>query len=233
MAEKDKKEVVNWKDRMAESAKEVAKIERPEVGYISLRGGNMTYMNEPVPGNQMDVIVLAATYERTWYDHPFDPDDISPPQCYAKSRNEPTLAPAANVANPIAETCHECPYSKWESAASGRGQACKMRRKLAITNLGDLDELAMLATPPTSNTVWSGYANKLSSAGLPPWGVVTNIKCVPFKTYYKLEFTQAGTLKDEVLADIYPRVQKAEALLLEELDMSQGEEGKPADSGKF
>ena len=126
--------LADYKERLGAMAQDVVSEERPSTAVLSLAGGIMTYLDMPIEGNSLDVVVLAAGTERTFYDRPYNPDDRGPPDCYAQTTEarEGNLIPASNVPEPPAASCAECPYSQWGSAKypPGRGQACKLRRKL-------------------------------------------------------------------------------------------------------
>jgi hypothetical protein len=228
----ESKEVVNWKEQLAAEAKAVASREQPAVSQISLRGGQMTFMGEPIPGNILETVVLAASFERNYYNRPFDPEDKSPPDCYAKALAEPDLVPMGS--KPEAESCAACPLSEFGSAPVGGGQACKMRRKLVLTPPDGGEQLAFISTPPTSNRNWMAYSNKVATGlSLPFWAVVTRIKCVPHKTWYMLEFEVVKPVEEDVLPGLHGMIARAEELLLQPIDESEEEAPAPKKPKKY
>ncbi len=240
MTEKStKKDVVNWKEKLAAEAQEVAKAERPTNSFISLRGGAISYNDQVVP--KLDVVIVAATYERTYYDTPFDSDNLSAPACFAQHTEESMLMPHEDVPKPIHTECHTCPLSQWGSATtgSGKGQECKIRRKLALLPYGSEDyaeaELAILAIPPTSGRWFSAYANKLATgAGLPPWAAGTEITTeMDPKTQFKVNFKALEPLAEKHLAPVNGRIEGAEAILLTPYDLSTDDKEAPAESDKY
>ncbi len=224
-----KKEIVNWKERLAEDAKAVAKAERPNLSFISLRGGSISYNGEIVP--KLDVVIVAVTYDRTYYDKPWEADVQEMPRCFAQHTEESLLVPHANVVEPInAAGCHTCPLSQWGSATtgSGKGQECKLRRKLALIPL-ETDsyvdaEMAILSVPPTSGRYFSAYANKLASgAGLPLWAAGTEITTeLDQKTQFRVNFKPLKPLAEQYLGAINDRIEAAEAILLTPFDAPGG-----------
>jgi len=233
-----KKEIVNWKERLAEDAKAVAKAERPNLSFISLRGGSISYNGEIVP--KLDVVIVAVTYDRTYYDKPWEADVQEMPRCFAQHTEESLLVPHANVVEPINEVCPTCPLSQWGSATtgSGKGQECKLRRKLALIPLGSDSyadaEMAILAVPPTSGRYFSAYANKLASgAGLPLWAAGTEITTEPDpKSVFKVNFKPLKPLEEQYLGAVHDRIEAAEAVLLTPYD-APSDEAAPAESEKF
>jgi hypothetical protein len=227
---KAKTDVVNWADKLAESAQEVAKAERPALSFISLRGGAISYNGETVA--ELPVVILAASYDRSYYPNAYDADNIQPPACFAQSMEESMLVPHENVPDPIHPNCAECKFSQWGSATtgSGKGQECKIRRKLAMLPFGAKDyaeaEMAILSVSPTSGRYYSAYANKLAGAGVPPWGTGTTITTTPdAKVQFKVNFEAIAPLDESVLGAVHGRIEAAEAALLTPYDLSTDEEG--------
>jgi hypothetical protein len=224
---------------LAAEAASHANLERPAISNISLRAGVMSYMDQPVPDNNMDVIVVGWATERTLYTTPFDADNIVPPDCYALSIDGKDMAPADNVPNPPHPTCAGCPNDEWGSGR-GRGKACGERRRLLVMPAGALEqgvegaEVAMLKVPVTSIRNWSGYVNKLRS-GLqrPAWAVVTNISVKPDpKTQFKVLFNLSKAIEDnDVLMALRDFHNTADTYVLQPFDMTPPEE--QPENGKF
>ena len=226
-------ELVAWKQALTMDAKKVAIEEASGANYISLRGGNMSFKDELIPGNTLDCIVVANVTERTMYNRPFDPDDQGPPDCYAQSLDKGNLIPAENVPEPYSDKCDGCPMAEFGTAQQGKGPACKTRRKLMLMPIDGLEnpaeaELAMMAIPPTSVKNFSKYAEKVSVAsGLPPWGVKTRIKTQPKKTAFEVIFEPLGPVGDDKsLAAIHGLIEKAEQDLMKPYNYETESEAK-------
>ena len=239
MSEEDK-QVMSWKDKLAEDAKKVAATERPSSGFISLKSGVMTYQDEMIPGNKLDCVIVAYGSERTMYDRAYDPDDQGPPECFAQAIEAVELNPHSNVVAPVNATCMGCPKAEFGTAKQGKGPACKTYRKLAVMPVTALDgdiagaEVALMRIPPTSVKNFSQYANKLATAGgLPPWASVTTISVAPHpKKQFEVSFAAVRPITDEAtLAAIHARIESVEALLLSPYEYSDEDEA-PAKKGK-
>lgn len=217
-------EIRDWKKDAQAAAEKVAKTERTGDNFISLKGGVMTYMDEPISDNKIECVVLAASFARTCFMRPYDPDDNDPPECFANAMDQADLIPHENVKEPFAAVCNEkaCEYAVFGSALQGKGPRCKTRRKLIIMPVSGLDnpaeaELAMIACPPTSGKNWSNYASKIAGGiGLPPWGVRTMISCRPDpKRMFVVEFELIGPITDDAaMSGIHARINEAETALL-------------------
>lgn len=221
-------EVTNWQEKLAADAKQIAAQERPAASRISLKGGIMTYMNQPVRGNSLEVIILGGIVEHAYYPGRYDPNKIEAPDCFAFGTGEEgeDMAPHEKSYKPQATTCAECPLFQWGSDAnspSKKGKACKERRKLVFMPADAIKEgsniakaeLATVDTPVTSVAVWKNYVNYLSNTeARPPWAVVTKLSLVPDpRTQIKLVFEHLFNIGDSSLGALHSRIPAAVELL--------------------
>ena len=237
------KEIADWKKDMALAAERTAKAERPASSNITLRGGIMSYQDEPLPDNQLECIVVSASYARTCFQRPYDPDDIGPPECFANAIDQADLVPHENVPSPYAKVCGEknCEWAVFGTALQGKGPRCKTRRKLIVMPVSGLDnpgeaEVATLTIPPTSGQNWSAYASKIANqGGLPPWAVKTMVTVRPHpKKQFEVTFATTGQVDDETaLAGIHSRIAEADAILLTPYTYDAEAEEAEADSDKY
>lgn len=139
-------ELAPWDAQLAELAKQYAETEQDSSGgaFLSTRGGILRFDEEPLPGNQMAVVILDALRERTYYTTKFDATSETnlPPVCYALGRTEEDLAPHPTMQRgldyfqPQSSECATCPHNEWGSSDTGRGKACSERRRLAVLPAG-------------------------------------------------------------------------------------------------
>lgn len=232
------KELAAWQQQIAADAKKVAHNEGTDSSAITIQHGRMMYREQPVPDNALDVIVVASSTERCYYDKPYDPDKISSPRCFAQSLETRDLVPHENVAEPIHPTCEGCPMAEFGSAKQGKGPACKTYRKLIMIPAGTQAEdvpraeMAYMKVSPTSVKNWSKYAQQLvASAGIPPWAAKTQVKVVPDKkTIHQVTFTGLGPVgDDELLHAIHARIEEAEKKLMQPYTYEEEE----AESSKY
>jgi len=207
----------------------------------------MTIMDTPVPNNEIECVIVSVGVERTWYDRAYDPDDKSPPECYAQKMGNddtfnPTMIPATNVPEPPAKSCAECDNSKMGSAKQGKGPACKTRRRIAVIPASHVNDpskigtqVVLVSVPPTSGQNFSKHINGLSAQGLPPEAAITKIKYGPSrKVMFEMTFEAVQPIEDEdFLRAIFPRVKGDEwgPLLLAGYSYEEPEE-EPANAGK-
>ncbi len=199
-----------WEQKMADAADKGAKQERDVSGLkgISTRGGVLSVDEQPVPGNELDVVILVAVHENQYHDKPFDANNPSIPACY--SFGDPDAEDPENGMKPHEESpdpqgddnglCANCWANAMGSASVGRGKACKNVRRLGLITADALaspedvndTEVRVLKVPVMSVKGWALYVKNTLREEMrrPCWGVVTTIKVVPdTKSQFRIAFT--------------------------------------------
>ena len=227
---------------LAAQAKQAAAKERPNLSKISLKSGVISYGGQPVKGNVLPCIILAASYKNALYKGRYDPNNIVNPNCFSLAENDDDMVPDSVVTNPEHSQCTGCPNREWGSDPNGgRGKACKETRRLVLLPASVLDaddplkaikegELAVLDIPVMSVKFYSQYVNILAgSIGLPAWAVVTDISTKPDpKSQFVVQFQgikAAGG--DDILDALEARRNEAVRISLVGYDASSDEEAEP------
>ena len=237
--------------KLAEEAKAAAAVERPAISRISLKSGVMTFGGQPIAGNKMEAVILAASFRNVWYAGRYDPNNIVNPNCFALSETDEGMAPHPVVSQPPHATCQGCPKNEWGSDPNGgRGKACKQTRRLVLipgTAIEDQTdpvkatqtaEMAVLDLPVTSVKNYSGYVNSLAAATkLPPYAAIAQISVVPdAKTQFKVQFQPMRAIPSmQLLEAVQARLESAKALALEpyeETNNADPEEPAPDNAPK-
>lgn len=238
MTEKTK-DIVNWESQLAAEAQAAAANERPPISSITLKSGIMKYMGEKVPGNNLDVVIVADTEEHLLYTTAYDADNISPPTCFAQGMSGEDLVPHETVPDKPAATCDECHFFAWGSdPKGGRGKACKEVRKLAIIPASALSnpstiadaEIAVLRIPVTSVKHLAKYIISCAAKGRPLWSMVTNISVEPDdRTQFKVNFAPKEAIQaSECFGPLNELRDLAVKILLTPYDLTQPEPKKGA-----
>lgn len=237
----------NWEQEMANQAKALARTFRPTTAQISTKSGVMSYMNQPVPGNKMDVIILATIFENNFFEGKYDPRNPRNPVCFAFGKPNPDGTPPEMVPPPEvvgesrqAATCSQCQWSQWASdpeSPSGKGKRCKEIYKLGVIPVSDLDstEMAIFRVPVTSRKNFEVYVNAcVATSGRPPWGVVTQISLAPHQVkQFEVKFETRAIVPDDRLSKIWSKIDGAYDSLMEPYDPNQNPlEAKPPVDGK-
>lgn len=173
----------NWQQALAANVADgKAPKEKPLTGdYISIKGGKFklggTKIGLDGKGEELDCVVIAWCFEKSYYDTPFSEDEKSSPACAAIGYDEDEMIPFEKSANKQCDNCTDCWANEWESADTGKGKACNDRRRLALVVAGKDDsmELKILGIPPTSLKNWKAYVNELENLGIHPMQAACNI----------------------------------------------------------
>lgn len=200
---------------LAKEAKDEAAKERPAVSKFGTRNGQLKYGGELVPGNNMDVIILAASYRNLWFGTAFNPDNIQNPKCFSLQMDDENMMPHPSVGDPPAKVCSACPKNAWKSdikadGTIGKGKACKESRRLAMLPANCLvdgvdgvktAEIGILDLPVTSAKNYGGFVNAVAATvGVPPWACVANIKVQPSKNQFEVVITPIRVVATEEIA---------------------------------
>ena len=200
-----------WAQELAQAAKDVSAVETPSISNVSFRAGVLSIGGQPMPGNELECIVIDTAFERSLYDGPFDPNRIKNPICFALKEavkeDDAGMAPHENSLYPQHEQCNGCAMNEWGSAGEGRrGKACKEVRRLALIPADKLGsaadirgaELAMAKIPVTSVSNWSNYVHSVSAQfNVPYWAVVTKVRVAPhIKNQFEVLFEVSDTIED-------------------------------------
>ena len=235
------KEVTNFEEQMAAEAKAVAKTERVSADRFTLQSGILSYMGEPIPDNQMDCIIVAAFSENVYYSGAYDPDNVTPPDCFALGNSGEDLYPHKDVPEAINDDCRSCDFMKFKSAPNGKGKACKEKRRLAIIPYSkkaeDLQsgDMAMMTIPVMSVKNWSVYVNAISAKHQrPSWGMITRIKVVPDpKSQFRVTFSEVDKLPSEHLGAVNSRLEAAQTMLQTPYEMDPEEKQEEEGDKKY
>jgi hypothetical protein len=235
---------VNWEERLAKMAEDIAEQEGPSSGsFIGTRGGQLSYQGNPIQGNLLDVIIADFIFENQYYEDDFDPNTPASPVCYAFDWNEDDLAPHPQSAKPQASKCSDCAHNQWGSdPKGGRGKACKNTRRLGLIPAKPLTEealrkgaVAYLKLPVTSVKGWSSYVRTLAIVHKrPTWSVVTRIGTVPDpKTQFKITFEHVLDVPEELLPICEARAKEVSSVIDFPYQMMPEVPEKPKGKRKF
>ena len=150
--------------------------------YISIRGKNFSFQGAALE-DPLKVVVVDYGFENALYEGKWDPENPSPPVCFAVAKTADGLAPHESSPKPQADSCKDCPHNQFGTADTGKGKACKNSLRLAllstITKKFDAayvekTDAALMRLPPTSTKHFRGYLKKITEGlQLPLFSVVT------------------------------------------------------------
>jgi hypothetical protein len=234
-------EIVNWEDRLRKESREVAKLYTASVGRISLKSGQMSYQGNYIPGNKVNVIIVAASFMNALYTKPYNPDVMVNPDCYALSTTGLRMTPHESAPEKQSTDCDACPKAQWGTAIRdgkpARGKACKETIRLAMVSadseltpekVAEAD-VALITIPATSTKNWGTYVQSLDlESNRPPWAVITEVSVAPDrKNQFTVNFKAIAKLADSFLGPVSDRIPGLTALVMQPYDYTK-EEANPA-----
>ena len=245
------KALVNWDEELANAAKAAQGTAAAAGGgakRISIQGGILQVDGNPVPGNELAMVVADFVMENRYFTTDFDPDSPTSPDCYAFGRDLEELGPHDDAEDKQHETCAGCPKNEWGSSDKGRGKACRNTYKLLVLPAGELvggrfeppaeaddlkGDLYSLSIPPTSLKAWTGYVATLAGRLRPPWATYTKLIVKgDKKTQVALSFQALGDAPNEFLQTLHERNQDAMRTIETAYPKNSEREEKPAPKAK-
>lgn len=131
------------------------------------------------------------------------------------------MTPSKNSPELQSDACGACPMNQYETAAIGKGKACKNARRLAVLP-PDADADTPLWILEVSSTALKGFDGFVSSVArqfvVPPYGVVVSVSFNPNETFASLVFNDPRPNENVEIA--YSRRAEAVDLLKAEPDVS-------------
>lgn len=225
-----------WDEELAKYATAAAALERPAVGRLGFRAGVMTYQNQVIPGNKLNVVIVASAKEHALYrnvleQRAFDPSNPESPICFALSLTGEEMVPHPQAPQKMSETCATCRYNAWGSAPNGgRGKACKESRRMVLlpqtavvsngapSPAGSVKkaEAASASIPVTSVKNWANYTAQLAGEfRRPPWAMITEISAHPHpKTVFEIKFSPVGLVSETHFGDLMQRIETSNQIVL-------------------
>lgn len=225
-------EVANWDEELAKAASASAAMEAASGGgtFFSLKGGQLAFDGANFPNNEMAVVILDSIFENIFYEGKYDPNNLTPPTCYAFGRDD-SIAPHPDVFAHKQEqndVCAGCVRNQWGSADTGRGKACRNSRRLALISAGTFNKngvfepyeseddfksssIGYLKLPVTSIKAYAGFVKQVASLmSRPPFGIFTKIKVIPDSaTQFKVMFEALDKVPNHLMPLIMKRNKEA------------------------
>lgn len=167
----------------------------------------------------LELVVVDFVSRNEFYEGAYDPNQISPPVCFAIHPEPKSLVASDNAPSKQCDDCNSCPMNQFGS--SGKGKACKNTRMLAVLppDADDSTPLWLLKVSPTALKGFDAFVSNVNRTyELPPIGVVVSVDFNPAETFASLTFTDPRP--NENLAVHFARQAEAKDLLAVEPDTS-------------
>jgi hypothetical protein len=166
-----------------------AKLSAPSGNTIRLTQNKKFVLPDGVESDgPLDVVIVGFTSRNVYYSGQFNPNNITPPDCFAEGDNPSLMAPSDKAEMKQAEDCNECPMNQFGS--NGNGKACQNQRIIAVLPVGKPDaEIMTIRVSPSAIKGFDNYVSGLNTKyKVPPFAVVTQVTFDPSTTYAKLMF---------------------------------------------
>ena len=215
--------LVNWRDKMVALTKATQEAEKPQGGFISFKGGRMTYNDEILPGDKIDAIIVDYRFDNEFYPEKYNPQKQMSPTCFAITRPGEIIMPSADSEDPQHPTCEGCPRNEWGSALDGgKGKACKTSRRIHLIAADDarspeaIEKASVMSMIPPATSVenFQLCMNQISKVlETAMFGAVVEISVKPHDRFlYQVHFKVKQQIADEaMLAALMAKYEKTSA----------------------
>lgn len=200
--------LVHWKDKMVAITKKTQEAEKPQGGFISFKGGRMTYNDEILPGDKINAIIVDYRFDNEFYPEKYDPKKQVSPSCFAITLPGDTQAPHKDAEDPQNGTCEGCIRNEWGSALDGgKGKACKTSRRIHIIAADDartvdgIERATVMSMIPPATSVenFSTCMNQITKVlDTAMFGAVVEISVKPHDRFlYQVHFKVLQQIQNE------------------------------------
>lgn len=173
-------------------------ISAPGGNKISIKAtGDFVLPDGTNMGPDVDLVVVDFMARNVYYNTKYDPNDITPPACYAidTKRNKAAMAPEDDSPEKQNDICATCPQNQFGSADNGRAKACQNRYWAAVRFAEDdeeptaADPLYLLDLSPSNISTFEKFVNGvIHTLSGPPLKAVVNVTATNAGTYAKVTF---------------------------------------------
>jgi hypothetical protein len=173
--------------------------------------------------DELSVIIVDFVSYNAYYDKPWNPNQIVPPNCFSIGLEQVGMVPSDNSPEPQAESCAACWANQWKSSPTGSGKACSNTKLLAvIAPDGDAETpILLLKVTATALKSFDAYVTSVARGfQRPPRGVITKITFDDKVKWSSLRFSDPQPCTQEQLALAYSRRDEAMTCLMVEPDVS-------------
>ena len=209
----------------AEMANEVAalasRLQAPTGDRIKIDNKQFKLPNGET-SDMVSGVIVDFVYYNAYYSAAYDPNNITPPDCFSLAVEPTGAIPSPNSPDVQATKCADCWANQFGSA--GKGKACRNSVLLAMLPPDATEEtpLMLLNVSPTGIKPFSAYVSSVARAlQRPQYAVVTDVVCDPNVKYDTLKFGNPTPVDADLLALVRSRREEARQRLMVEPDVSQ------------
>ena len=151
-------------------------------------------------GTEIKVVIVDFQSKNTLYTTAYNPQNPTPPDCYALGKNISTMAPEDDSPDKQSDSCASCPMNAFGSGQNGRSKACKNSRVAVVLVLDDENPdahnapdapLYTLEVSPTSIKSFDGVVSNIArSLNGPPIKAIVTLVGKNAGTYATISFIE-------------------------------------------
>jgi hypothetical protein len=172
----------------------------PSSNKISTRDKKFTLPGGQVVQGALECVILDHRNLHQYYTKPYDPQNPSPPDCFAIAKEFSDLSPHNHegVSKPQHDQCAGCPMNEFGTARVGKGKACQNKVKLAVVppDAGPDADILTLEIPASSLKYWNKLVSGLESAGRLPIQAIVSVSFNSAVSYPQPMFEVIGAVDD-------------------------------------
>lgn len=183
-------EVALLKNQISQPSGNKLKIE-PTGDFILPDGMNL--------GNEIQVVVVDFYNRNFFYSQAYNPNAISPPDCYATGKDRTAMAPEADSPAVQHDKCITCPLNQFGSGPGGKSKACQNRYWLSVLIVDEDNPdahnapdapLYLLDLSPSNLRSFEGAVSAVArSLQGPPVKAILTVSAKNVGTYAQVTFT--------------------------------------------
>lgn len=242
---------------MSQSIKATQEAEKPQGGFITLKGGRMSWNDEQFPGDKIQCVIVDYRFDNEFYEDKYDSKKAATPVCYSVARPQDAddMGPDENCEKPQGwpegeeqglpgGTCADCWAYQWQSAdgGKGKGKACKTSRRLHLISADDVakgpeaiakSQVLTLIPPASSIKNFQTCMNQITKAlEAPMYGAVVEISVKPDDAFmFMVHFKVLKTIdSDDLLEALTLKHEKVNEREIKFVKTDNGDDARTASS---
>lgn len=154
---------------------------------ISLKNKQFKLPDGTILPGPIDLVVLDWQTRNSYYDTPFDENNMQPPACWAQGKIPDALSPHETVKDPVAVDCQVCPKNMYKSGANGKGKACTNNRRVVV-RLPSRTDMYVVSISPTSLKAFDDTMSSLLAVSNRTYNAIISMNFHPDKSWPQLVF---------------------------------------------
>ena len=168
----------------------------------------------------LQVVILGFVSMKTYYDKPYNPNEIHPPACAALGIGTfESLVPQADSPDKVNDTCLGCAFNEFGTSNTGKGKKCSDYKVLAFM-LPDAkvdDPIYTVRISPSGLTEFNAYTNRLNKRyQLPTVAFISELGIKPAGASVAITVKELTPIEDApLLSNFMGRQEEALKMLLE------------------